>query len=74
MSEVRKMTLVFKGGCDLTVNSPCIMDIASCIAARYDAGIVPHQREHTGVIEIWRIEDERDKSIRHDGLDDGSHP
>lgn len=47
--------LIFRGGCDLTKNNPCLMEIVSCIAMRYDAGIVPHEKEHTGVIEIYKV-------------------
>ena len=51
--------LIFKGGCDLTTNNPCLMKIQSCMARQYDAGICKHQKEHTGVIEIYEVLDER---------------
>lgn len=54
-------TLIFRGGCDLTAKNPDIMDIPSCIAARHDAGIVNREKEHTGVIEIYEVIDERTK-------------
>ena len=31
------------------------MDLQSCMAARYDAGICKHSKEHTGVIEIYEV-------------------
>lgn len=46
---------VFVGGVDMCFVNPQIMEIQSCMATRYDAGIVKHQREHTGVIEVWKI-------------------
>lgn len=52
-------TLIFRGGCDLTRRNPDIMNIMSCIAARYDAGIVNHEKEHTGVIEIYEVTNEQ---------------
>ena len=55
MGEERKLTLIFRGGCDLTTTKPELMDIQSCMAARYDAGICRHPKEHTGVIEIYEI-------------------
>ena len=48
-------TLIFRGGCDLTSNNPDLMEVISCIAAQYDAGIVNHEKEHTGVIEIYEV-------------------
>ena len=51
-----KGTLIFRGGCDLTHTKPSLMTIQSCMTRKYDAGIVKHQKEHTGVIEIWKIE------------------
>ncbi len=48
-----KPALVFKGGCDLTTDRPELMNIQSCMAARYDAGVVRHRKEHTGVIEVY---------------------
>lgn len=47
--------LIFRGGCDLTTNNPCLMKIQSCMARKYDAGICKHQKEHTGVIEIYEV-------------------
>lgn len=47
--------IVFIGGVDLCFVKPSLMDIQSCMAARYDAGVVKHQKEHTGVIEVWKI-------------------
>lgn len=55
ITENDKIQLVYKGGVDLTTNNPSLMDIQSCMAARYDAGICKHAKEHTGVIEIYRI-------------------
>ena len=53
--------MIYRGGCDLTINESSIMEIISCLAARYDAGIVPHKKEHTGVIEIYKVEKDEDK-------------
>lgn len=39
------------------------MEIANAIALRYDAGIVKHKHEHTGVIEIWEIIEDEYKPI-----------
>jgi hypothetical protein len=46
---------VFVGGVDMCYVNPQMMEIQSCMAARYDAGIIKHQREHTGVIEVWKL-------------------
>ena len=46
---------VLVGGVDMCYTNPQIMEIQSCMAARYDAGIVKHQRVHTGVIEVWKL-------------------
>lgn len=54
--KLNKMKLIFRG-CDLTTINPTLMDIQSCMAARYDAGIVKHAKEHTGVIEIYKVEE-----------------
>lgn len=51
-----EQTLIFRGGCDLTTQTPTILTLSDCIPCRYDAGICRHQREHTGVIEIMRVE------------------
>lgn len=39
-------------GVDLTFNGTRVMEITSCIMARYDAGICKHKLERTGVCEI----------------------
>lgn len=44
--------LIYRGGCDLTTDRPELMDVQSCMAARYDAGICRHRKEHTGVLEV----------------------
>lgn len=51
--------IVFKGGCDLTTDRPELMNIQSCMAARYDAGICRHRKEHTGVIEVYGISEDK---------------
>lgn len=56
--------LIYRGGCDLTINESSIMEIVSCLAARYDAGIVPHKKEHTGVIEIYKVKKTRKFQVR----------
>lgn len=38
------------GAADMTWNKPCLMQYASCITSRYDAGICKHQKERTGVL------------------------
>ncbi len=38
---------------DLTINEPRIIDVANCIKARYDAGIVNFKADGSGVIEGW---------------------
>lgn len=59
--------LVFKGGCDLTTDRPELMNIQSCMAARYDAGVVRHRKEHTGVIEVYECcEDKTGNEARLD--------
>lgn len=53
--EEQKPELIYQGGCDLTYMNPVLMDVSSCLKARYDGGIGNHLKERTGVIEIWRI-------------------
>ena len=43
------------GGCDLCFIESQIQELASCIPLRYDAGICKHKNEHTGVIEIMKV-------------------
>ena len=40
-----------RGGCDFTINNPRTVTEASCITARYDAGIGNRQLEKSGVYE-----------------------
>lgn len=49
----------------MTTQDPDLMDIQSCMAARYDAGICRHQKEHTGVIEIFELSEEQDGICEH---------
>lgn len=59
-----KSQLVFRSGVDLTTTNPCLMDIQSCMAARYDAGICRHAREHTGVIEIYKVGEKEMEEVK----------
>lgn len=56
MFETLSFELVYKGGVDLTTQNPTTQDIQSCMAARYDAGICKHRKEHTGVIEVEKMD------------------
>ena len=47
--------MIFRGGCDLCFIESQIQELASCIPLRYDAGICKHKNEHTGVIEIMKV-------------------
>lgn len=38
---------------DLTINEPRVINVANCIKARYDAGIVNFKADGSGVIERW---------------------
>jgi DNA (cytosine-5)-methyltransferase 1 len=55
---------------DLTTNSPDIVDICSCIRARYDAGIGKRSLERTGVIE--RLKDRKIKIKELGFMDNGT--
>lgn len=51
------------GGVDMTTNSPCPMQYASCIVARYDSGVSNYQKDRTGVLlKIIKKEDSSEKT------------
>ncbi len=50
-----KKVIFARGGCDLTFINPTSVNISSCIASRYDAGICKHRYERSGVVEIYKI-------------------
>lgn len=57
--ELRKLKTMqyteVKMGVDLCNQHAELVDIANTIAARYDAGIINHKYEHTGVLEVNKL-------------------
>lgn len=49
------MIRAYVNGVDLTAKNPSIVQVAFCIKARYDSGIINHNADNTGVIEIWKL-------------------
>jgi len=55
MSETLKNRGGQQIGVDMSYEHAKLIEIPNAIASRYDAGIVKHKYEHTGVVEIIHL-------------------